>query len=86
MAAMRPPKPTPAELQLRRENDGLRTTVVCLRSELRHKQDFVGRLEYLLHQRTETIDALRGKLEHVRAQNRRLDEEAEHYYQMLVAS
>jgi hypothetical protein len=28
MAAMRPPKPTPAELQLKRENDGLKTTIV----------------------------------------------------------
>jgi hypothetical protein len=47
-----------ATSHLQRENDALKTTAVCLRSELRHKQDFVGRLEYLLHQRSEMIDAL----------------------------
>jgi hypothetical protein len=86
MAAMRPPKPTPAELQLRRENDGLRTTVVCLRSELRHKQDFVGRLEYLLHQRSEMIDALHGRIDQLREQNKRLDAENEHLCEMVRLS
>jgi hypothetical protein len=80
---MRPSKPTPAELQLRKENDGLRTTVVCLRSELRHKQDFVGRLEYLLHQRTEMIDALHGRIDQLREQNKRLDAENEHLVEMV---
>ena len=86
MAAMRPPKPTPAELQLRRENDGLRTTVVCLRSELRHKQVFVGRLEYLLHQRSEMIDALHGRIDQLREQNKRLDAENEHLCEMVRLS
>lgn len=31
---MRPPKPTKAELQLRREVDGLKTTIVVLKREL----------------------------------------------------
>ena len=35
---MRPPKPTPAELQLKRENDGLKTTIVCLRHDLTEKR------------------------------------------------
>jgi hypothetical protein len=31
---MRPPKPTPNELQLKRENDRLLTSICCLRREL----------------------------------------------------
>jgi hypothetical protein len=35
---MRPPKPTTAEWRLKRENDGLRTTVVRLRHDLTNKR------------------------------------------------
>jgi len=74
-----------ATSQLQRENEALKTTIVCLRSELRHKQDFVGRLEYLLHQRTEMIDALHGRIDQLRTANQRLEQEAEHYAALLTA-
>jgi hypothetical protein len=75
-----------APSQLQRENDALKSTIVCLRSELRHKQDFVGRLEYLLHQRSEMIDALHGRIDQLREQNRRLDEENDHLVEMVRLS
>ena len=53
-------------LPLERQCEALKTENVCLRSELRHKQDFVGRLEYLLHQRTEMIDALHDRIDQLR--------------------
>jgi hypothetical protein len=68
---------------IEKENDALKTTIVCLRTELRHKQDFVGRLEYLLHQRSEMIDALHGRIDQLREQNRRLDAENEHSVEMV---
>ena len=80
---MRPPKPTRAELQLQRELDQLRTVVVCLRRELTNKEGHVGRLEILLHQRTQTIDELNAKLEQLRDQNKRLDAENEHLAEMV---
>jgi len=42
-------------------------------------------LELLLRQRTETIDALRGTIDKLREQNKRLDQEAEHLAQMVAA-
>jgi hypothetical protein len=71
---------------IEKENDQLRTIIVCLRTELRHKQDFVGRLEYLLHQRTEMIDALHGRIDQLREENRRLDAEAERLAEMVRLS
>jgi hypothetical protein len=68
---------------LEKENDQLRTVIVCLRTELRHKEDFVGRLEYLLHQRSEMIDALHGRIDQLREQNRKLDQENEHLVEMV---
>ena len=72
-------------LPLERQCEALKTENVCLRSELRHKQDFVGRLEYLLHQRTEMIDALH-RIDQLREQNRRLDAEAERLAEMVRLS
>ena len=66
---MRPTKPTPAELQLMRENDGLKTTIVCLRRELENREGHVGRLHVLMRERIERIDELNGKIEQLRAQN-----------------
>jgi hypothetical protein len=42
---MRPPKPTPNELHLIRENDSLKTAIVELRREIENKQGHVQRLE-----------------------------------------
>jgi predicted RNase H-like nuclease (RuvC/YqgF family) len=83
---MRQPTPTPAELQLRREVDGLRTTIVCLRREIENKQGAVGRLETLLRERLTRIDELNAKLEQAREQNRRLEAEAEHLAAVIAAS
>jgi hypothetical protein len=71
------------EVQLQRENDSLRTTIVCLRHELTDKQGHVGRLEYLLCERSERIDELNGKIDQLRDQNRRLDAEAERLTDMI---
>ena len=69
MAAMRPPKQTPVELQLKRQNHGLRTEIVKLRRELTTKQQYASRLEFLLHQRNEHIDQLQGQVEQLRLKN-----------------
>jgi chromosome segregation ATPase len=80
---MHPPKPTPAELHLIKENDSLRTTIVCLRHELTNKEEHVGRLHVLMRERIERIDELNGKIEQLRAQNKRLDAENEHLAEMV---
>ena len=71
---------------LERENDQLRTTIVCLRRELETKQGAVSSLELVLRQRLETIDNLRGQLEAARAANQRLDRECEHLVQLVRMS
>jgi hypothetical protein len=80
---MRPPKPTPVEMQLKRQIDGLTTTIICLRRDLENKAGYAGRLEYLLRERTERIDGLTGVIERLREQNRKLDEENEHLVAMV---
>ena len=59
-------------LQLKRENDGLRTTILCLRRELTDKQGHVQRLEVLLCSRLQTIDELHAKVDSLREQIKRL--------------
>jgi hypothetical protein len=46
-----------------RDNDQLRTTICCLRREIETKQGAVGRLEYLLRERSERIDQLTAQIE-----------------------
>jgi len=76
----------PAALSdLEREKHQLQMAVLKLRRELETKQQYAGRLEVLLHQRTETIDALNGKLEQSREQVRRLDLQNGVLAAMLVA-
>jgi FtsZ-binding cell division protein ZapB len=77
-------KPKPTD-NLQRENDALKTTIVCLRRDLSNKAQFVDRLEFLLRERMETIDALHSTIDRLREQNRRLDEEAEHLAQLVSA-
>jgi len=38
-------------LKLQRENDGLKTTIVCLRREPENREGAVGRLEVLMRER-----------------------------------
>ena len=76
----------PATAALEREVDTLKITVIQLRRDLTNKTGYATRLELVLRQRTETIDALNARLEQSREQVRRLDQECEHYFRMLAAS
>jgi len=80
-----PRRTSAAVTQLRRELDSSRTTICSLRRELENKEGAVGRLELVLRERLETIDALRSKLDQLRATNQKLDAECESYFQMLAA-
>ena len=71
--------------EVARECEALKTQLALLHTELQHKQDYAGRLEYLLHLRTETVDVLHAKIAQLRATNQKQDAEAEHYFQMLAA-
>ena len=62
---------------LERENDTLKTIIVCLRADVRNREGQIRRLELLLQERCAMVDALNGKLEQARAQNQRLDAENE---------
>jgi hypothetical protein len=75
---LRPRTLEPVERQL----DQLRTEVVRLRHDLKGKEQFVDRLQFLLRRRTETIDDLTGRLEQARAANEKLDAECEHLAQL----
>jgi len=68
---------------IEKENAALKTTIVVLRHELTTKEDYAAKLELVLHQRLETIDTLRGTIDQLREQNRRLDEEADRLAEMV---
>jgi hypothetical protein len=70
---------------LERENDQLRAVVVQLRHQLETRENAVRRLEILARARSTRIDNLTGTIDRLRDQNRRLDQEAERYCQMLAA-
>ena len=77
-------QPTRAELQLLlKENAGLRTEIVRLRSELTSKQQYASRLELLLRERMERIDELNAEVDQLRHENKKLDAEAEHLAEMV---
>jgi hypothetical protein len=64
-------------LQLKRENDGLRTTILCLRRELTDKQGHVQRLEVLLCSRLHKIDELNGRIRQLQERLRQTSEQAQ---------
>jgi hypothetical protein len=64
------------ELELERANTTLALKLLKANAALALKTQYATRLEYLLHQRSETIDQLHGQLEQSRAQVRRLDQSA----------
>ena len=66
-----------------RDNAALRMTIVQLRRELTNKESYAAKLELVLHQRSNTIDKLHGKIDQLREQNRRLDQENEHLVEMV---
>jgi hypothetical protein len=68
---------------LEKENNQLRTVILQLRHQLTTKEGYAAKLELVLRQRSETIDALRGKLEQSQQQIRRLDLECEHLVEMI---
>jgi len=72
--------------EVARECETLKTRLACLNTEMQRQRDFVGRLEYLLHQRSEMIDALHGRIDQLREQNKRLDVENEHLCEMVRLS
>jgi hypothetical protein len=80
---MRPRHPTSAELNLKRENDGLRTTICSLRREIENKQGTVQRLEVLLCERLTKIDQLVAQVDQLRHRNKALESEAEHLADMV---
>ena len=73
-------------LPLERQCETLKTENVCLHSKLRHQQDFVSRLKFLLSERLNKIDQLNATIDRLREQNRRLDAEAERYAEMVKLS
>ena len=72
--------------EVARECEALKTQLALLHTELQHKQDYAGRLEYLLHLRTETVDELHAKIAQLRAANQRLDAEADRLAEMVRLS
>ena len=73
-------------LPLERQCEALKTENVCLHSELRHQQDFVSRLKFLLSERLNKIDQLNATIDRLRDQNRKLDAENEHLCEMVRLS
>jgi regulator of replication initiation timing len=75
----------PAALSdLARENHALQMALLKLRRELENKQEAVGHLELLLHERLVKIDELNAKLEQQRQRNWHLEIQAECLCQMLA--
>ena len=74
-----PPPSTPRRSQLR-------TVVIQLRRELTNKEGYAAKLELVVRQRSQTIDALRGTIDQLRAANARLDAEAERLCEMVRLS
>src|SRR6516165_9745222 len=53
-------------LPLERQCEALKTENVCLHTELRHQQDFVSRLKFLLSERLNKIDQLNATIDRLR--------------------
>jgi hypothetical protein len=79
-------KSHPGAAQLEQTIDQLRMDVIQLRRQLTTKTNFANGLQLALAERCARIDELNGKLEQVRAQNRRLDEEAQRLAEMVRLS
>ena len=76
-------KSRPSIAALERNLEELRTVIIQLRRQLTNKTNFANGLQLALQECCTRIDELNGKLEQVRAQNRRLDEEAERLAEMV---
>jgi hypothetical protein len=71
---------------LERQNDELKLVVVRLRYELTSARQAVGRLRYLVRERSERVDQLTARVDQLRDQNRRLDQEADRLVEMIRLS
>ena len=81
-----PRRRTPShEVQLQRECEVLQLKLLRVNSALRLKTVYAERLEYLLHERSERIDELNGKLEQSRQQVQRLGLENQLLIEMIAA-
>jgi chromosome segregation ATPase len=65
--------------------DQLRTELIKLRREMSNKEQYIGRLKVLCHERTTRIDDLRATIDDLRAANQKLDAEAEHLAALIAA-
>jgi hypothetical protein len=73
----------PDAAALERNIDELRTENIRLRREVSNKEQYIGRLKVLCHERTTRIDDLRATIDQLRQQNRRLDAEADRLAEMV---
>ena len=80
-----PRRPSSHELQLQRECEVLQLKLLRVNSALRLKTVYAERLEYLLHERSERIDELNGKLEQSRQQVQQLGLENQLLIEMIAA-
>jgi hypothetical protein len=78
MPCWKPRKPTRNELKLATKNRDLTVQLLRMREQLEIAQRHRTGLEALLDVRGEKIDKLTVQIDQLRAQNRRLDEEANH--------
>jgi len=67
-----PWKPKPVT-DLQRQLDAALLKLLKANAELEHKNQCVSRLEILVTERNACIDALHGRIDRLREQNRRLD-------------
>jgi hypothetical protein len=74
-----------APTDLQRQLDAAHLKLLKANAELKHKTQYVSRLETLVNERNACIDALHGRIDALREQNRKLDAEAEHLAQMVAA-
>jgi hypothetical protein len=77
-----PWKPKPVT-DLQRQLDAAQLKLLRANAELEHKAQCVTRLEILVAERNACIDALHGRIDRLREQNRRLDEEADRLAEMI---
>ena len=80
-----PRRSTTHELELQKEVTTLQLKLLRTNAELRTKQIYAQRLEFLLQQRSEKIDELHGQLEQSRERIRRLGLENELLAAMIAA-
>jgi len=72
-----------APTDLQRQLDAAQLKLLKANAELEHKTQCVSRLEILVAERNACIDALHGRIDALREQNKRLDQEADRLAEMV---